>query len=55
MCHNWFHGSCVNITVQMSKKISEWFCPECKRSKDPEVLYCVCKKPYDDQQLVLFI
>uniref|UniRef100_A0A2S2Q1D7 Nucleosome-remodeling factor subunit n=1 Tax=Sipha flava TaxID=143950 RepID=A0A2S2Q1D7_9HEMI len=53
MCHNWFHGSCVNITVQMSRKISEWFCPECKRSKDPEVLYCICKKPYDDQQFYI--
>ncbi|XP_050535545.1 nucleosome-remodeling factor subunit NURF301 isoform X2 [Daktulosphaira vitifoliae] len=53
MCHNWFHGSCVGITVQMSKKITEWFCPECKRSKDPEVLYCICKKPYDDQQFYI--
>ncbi|XP_050437023.1 nucleosome-remodeling factor subunit NURF301 isoform X2 [Adelges cooleyi] len=53
MCHNWFHGSCVGITVQMSKKISEWFCPECKRSKDPEVLYCICKKPYDEQQFYI--
>ncbi|XP_015374966.1 PREDICTED: nucleosome-remodeling factor subunit NURF301-like isoform X3 [Diuraphis noxia] len=53
MCHNWFHGSCVGITVQMSKRISEWFCPECKRSKDPEVLYCICKKPYDDQQFYI--
>ncbi|VVC31946.1 Hypothetical protein CINCED_3A007015 [Cinara cedri] len=53
MCHNWFHGSCVNITVQMSKRISEWFCPECKRSKDPEVLYCICQKPYDDQQFYI--
>ncbi|XP_060876907.1 nucleosome-remodeling factor subunit NURF301 isoform X2 [Metopolophium dirhodum] len=53
MCHNWFHGSCVGITVQMSKRISEWFCPECKRSKDPEVLYCICRKPYDDQQFYI--
>ncbi|KAL4097583.1 hypothetical protein QTP88_022332 [Uroleucon formosanum] len=53
MCHNWFHGSCVGITVQMSKRISEWFCPECKRSRDPEVLYCICRKPYDDQQFYI--
>jgi len=43
----------VGITVQMSKRISEWFCPECKRSKDPEVLYCICRKPYDDQQFYI--
>ncbi|XP_050054752.1 nucleosome-remodeling factor subunit NURF301 isoform X3 [Aphis gossypii] len=53
MCQNWFHGSCVGITVQMSKRITEWYCPECKRSKDPEVLYCICRKPYDDQQFYI--
>jgi nucleosome-remodeling factor subunit BPTF len=50
ICSNWFHGSCVNITPKMSKKMSEYVCEECKSAKDTGEIYCLCQQPYDESQ-----
>lgn len=28
-CGEWFHGSCVGISMRASKKTKEWICPRC--------------------------
>ncbi|XP_065345796.1 nucleosome-remodeling factor subunit NURF301 isoform X2 [Cloeon dipterum] len=53
MCNNWYHGDCVGITEQQSKSLSEFVCNECKHAKDTKVLYCLCKKPYDDSKFYI--
>merc|ERR1719430_2314242 len=41
ICSNWFHGSCVNITPRMSKKMSEYVCDECRSAKENDEIYCL--------------
>lgn len=54
LCSNWFHGSCVDISEDMAKRIDSYVCDECKRQRETatEELYCLCKTPYDDTQWV---
>lgn len=35
-CQDWFHGSCVGITLQRAANIKEFYCPPCS-SKDPSL------------------
>ncbi|XP_061191322.1 nucleosome-remodeling factor subunit BPTF-like isoform X2 [Saccostrea echinata] len=55
LCSNWFHGSCVNISEDMAKKIDTYVCDECKKQRDTatEELYCLCRTPYDDTQFYI--
>jgi len=31
-CSTWFHGSCVNVTKEVSEGLEEWKCPSCAGS-----------------------
>merc|ERR1719305_718460 len=53
ICSNWFHGSCVNITPRMSKKMSEYVCDECRSAKENDEIYCLCRQPYDESQFYI--
>ncbi|XP_059217057.1 nucleosome-remodeling factor subunit NURF301 isoform X2 [Stomoxys calcitrans] len=53
ICSNWFHGDCVNITEEDSKKLSEFICDDCKKARDTQELYCLCKQPYDESQFYI--
>ncbi|KAM7358275.1 nucleosome-remodeling factor subunit NURF301 E(bx) isoform 2-T3 [Cochliomyia hominivorax] len=53
ICSNWFHGDCVNITEEDSKKLSEFICTDCKKARDTQELYCLCKQPYDESQFYI--
>lgn len=55
LCSNWFHGSCVDISEDMAKRIDSYVCDECKRQRETatEELYCLCKTPYDDTQFYI--
>lgn len=53
MCNNWFHGDCVGISEEMSKTLTEFVCDECKRARETQELYCLCKKPYDESQFYI--
>ncbi|XP_056018158.1 nucleosome-remodeling factor subunit BPTF-like isoform X3 [Ostrea edulis] len=55
LCSNWFHGSCVNISEDMAKRIDSYVCEECKKQRDTatEELYCLCRTPYDDTQFYI--
>lgn len=53
ICSNWFHGDCVNITEEDSKKLSEFICADCKKARDTQELYCLCKQPYDESQFYI--
>lgn len=35
-CQDWFHGSCVGITLQRAANIKEFYCPPCS-SRDPSL------------------
>lgn len=50
LCNNWFHGQCVSITEESSKSMSEFICDECKRARETQELFCLCKQPYDESQ-----
>lgn len=50
ICNNWFHGSCVGITENMSRGMSEYVCEECQNAKDNQEIYCLCRRPYDESQ-----
>lgn len=46
-CDQKCHGKCVSLTEKRLKKQGAWWCDDC--SDEPrEVLYCLCKKPYDE-------
>lgn len=49
-CNNWFHGDCVGISEESSKTLNEFVCAECKHARDTQVLYCLCRQPYDNSQ-----
>lgn len=53
LCSNWFHGDCVNITEEASKKLSEFICHDCRRARETQELYCSCKQPYDESQFYI--
>ncbi|GAB0089853.1 nucleosome-remodeling factor subunit NURF301 [Sergentomyia squamirostris] len=53
LCNNWFHGDCVNITEEDSKKLNEFVCGECKHARDTQELYCLCRQPYDESQFYI--
>jgi len=33
-CDEWYHGSCVGITLRESKKVEKYVCPKCNPSKE---------------------
>lgn len=53
MCSNWYHGDCIGITAEESKKMDEYVCDECKNAREKQVLYCLCKQPYDESQFYI--
>ncbi|SPP86933.1 nucleosome-remodeling factor subunit NURF301 isoform X1 [Drosophila guanche] len=53
LCSNWFHGDCVKITEEASKKLSEFICVECQKARETEELFCSCRQPYDDSQFYI--
>ncbi|XP_033161065.1 nucleosome-remodeling factor subunit NURF301 isoform X3 [Drosophila mauritiana] len=53
LCSNWFHGDCVSITEEASKKLSEFICIDCKRARETQQLYCSCRQPYDESQFYI--
>ncbi|XP_002092980.3 nucleosome-remodeling factor subunit NURF301 isoform X2 [Drosophila yakuba] len=53
LCSNWFHGDCVSITEEASKKLSEFICLDCKRARETQQLYCSCRQPYDESQFYI--
>uniref|UniRef100_A0A1B0DIL3 Uncharacterized protein n=1 Tax=Phlebotomus papatasi TaxID=29031 RepID=A0A1B0DIL3_PHLPP len=53
LCNNWFHGDCVGISEEDSKKLNEFICGECKHARDTQELYCLCKQPYDESQFYI--
>uniref|UniRef100_A0A182WJX8 Bromodomain-containing protein n=1 Tax=Anopheles minimus TaxID=112268 RepID=A0A182WJX8_9DIPT len=53
LCNNWFHGDCVGISEEESKKITEYICSECKHARDTQELYCLCRQPYDESQFYI--
>uniref|UniRef100_A0A1A9ZBU0 Nucleosome-remodeling factor subunit NURF301 n=1 Tax=Glossina pallidipes TaxID=7398 RepID=A0A1A9ZBU0_GLOPL len=53
ICSNWFHGDCVNISEETSKKLSEFICDDCKRARETQELYCLCRQPYDESQFYI--
>ncbi|XP_018334706.1 nucleosome-remodeling factor subunit NURF301 isoform X2 [Agrilus planipennis] len=53
LCNNWFHGDCVGITEESSKTMTEFICNECQQARDSQMLYCLCKQPYDESQFYI--
>lgn len=53
ICSNWFHGSCVGITKSMSRNMSEFICKDCKKAKEDQEIYCLCKQAYDESQFYI--
>ncbi|XP_073840777.1 nucleosome-remodeling factor subunit NURF301 E(bx) [Musca autumnalis] len=53
ICSNWFHGECVSITEEDSKRLSEFICDDCKKARDTQELYCLCRQPYDESQFYI--
>ncbi|XP_041673909.1 nucleosome-remodeling factor subunit NURF301 isoform X2 [Drosophila eugracilis] len=53
LCSNWFHGDCVSITEEASKKLSEFICIDCKKARETQQLYCSCRQPYDESQFYI--
>ncbi|XP_017300232.1 nucleosome-remodeling factor subunit NURF301-like [Diaphorina citri] len=53
LCNNWFHGDCVGITEEMSKTLTEFMCVDCKRARETQELFCLCKQPYDESQFYI--
>ncbi|XP_071445006.1 nucleosome-remodeling factor subunit NURF301 isoform X3 [Hetaerina americana] len=53
LCNNWFHGSCVGISEEDSKRMTEFVCGECRHARDTRELYCLCKQPYDESQFYI--
>ncbi|KAH8303808.1 hypothetical protein KR018_008184 [Drosophila ironensis] len=53
LCSNWFHGDCVNISEEASKKLSEFVCTDCKKARETQQLYCSCRQPYDESQFYI--
>eukprot|EP00094_Tigriopus_californicus_P011143 TCALIF_10753-PA protein Name:"Similar to E(bx) Nucleosome-remodeling factor subunit NURF301 (Drosophila melanogaster)" AED:0.03 eAED:0.03 QI:0/0.85/0.75/0.87/1/1/8/257/2554 len=53
ICSNWFHGSCVGITKSMSRNMSEFVCKDCKKAKEDQEIYCLCKQAYDESQFYI--
>ncbi|KAF5303230.1 hypothetical protein FQR65_LT19011 [Abscondita terminalis] len=53
LCNNWFHGDCVGITEESSKSMTEFICTECKRARDTQEIFCLCKQPYDESQFYI--
>ncbi|XP_068148302.1 LOW QUALITY PROTEIN: nucleosome-remodeling factor subunit NURF301 [Drosophila tropicalis] len=53
LCSNWFHGDCVNITEEASKKLSEFICSDCRKARETQQLYCSCRQPYDESQFYI--
>ena len=49
ICHKWFHGDCIGIDEQKSKKMNQFVCNNCESARSNE-LYCLCREPYDDNQ-----
>ncbi len=50
VCNNWFHGSCIGISELAAKTMSEYVCEECKKARENQEIYCICKQPYDESQ-----
>ncbi|XP_016975852.1 nucleosome-remodeling factor subunit NURF301 isoform X2 [Drosophila rhopaloa] len=53
LCSNWFHGDCVSITEEASKKLAEFICIDCKKARETQQLYCSCRQPYDESQFYI--
>ncbi|XP_017842948.1 nucleosome-remodeling factor subunit NURF301 isoform X2 [Drosophila busckii] len=53
LCSNWFHGDCVNITEEASKKLTEFICIDCQKARETQQLYCSCRQPYDESQFYI--
>ncbi|EDV95519.1 GH15750 [Drosophila grimshawi] len=53
MCSNWFHGDCINITEEASKKLTEFICTDCQKARETQQLYCSCRQPYDESQFYI--
>lgn len=55
LCSNWFHGSCVGITEDMSQTMSEFVCDGCRAADEgkEKQLYCLCQQPYDESQFYI--
>ncbi|XP_046404076.1 nucleosome-remodeling factor subunit NURF301 isoform X3 [Ischnura elegans] len=53
LCNNWFHGTCVGISEEDSKRMTEFVCGECRHARDTRELYCLCKQPYDESQFYI--
>ncbi|KAH8408542.1 hypothetical protein KR215_007131 [Drosophila sulfurigaster] len=53
LCSNWFHGDCVNITEEASKKLTEYICSDCQKARETQQLYCSCRQPYDESQFYI--
>uniref|UniRef100_A0A914DPK3 Uncharacterized protein n=2 Tax=Acrobeloides nanus TaxID=290746 RepID=A0A914DPK3_9BILA len=51
-CNSWFHGKCIGITKKKARQMESWTCDECgkKESASKELLYCLCKQPYDEKR-----
>ena len=44
----------MGITEAMSRDMTEYVCDACQTAKDDqEVLYCLCKQPYDESQFYI--
>ncbi|CAD5215337.1 unnamed protein product [Bursaphelenchus xylophilus] len=46
-CDQRVHGKCIGLTEKRVRKMGGWMCEECD-APPKEVVYCLCKKPYDE-------
>lgn len=58
-CGNWFHGSCVGVSMEAAKTMTSYLCAACSKKRSitsaawqapSGELYCVCRTPYDAQR-----
>lgn len=50
-CDQRCHGKCVGVTERRLKRQGgEWHCETCAEAGSNQVLYCVCRQPYDESQ-----
>eukprot|EP00658_Telonema_sp_P-2_P038314 TRINITY_DN27520_c0_g1_i2.p1 TRINITY_DN27520_c0_g1~~TRINITY_DN27520_c0_g1_i2.p1 ORF type:complete len:161 (+),score=20.42 TRINITY_DN27520_c0_g1_i2:220-702(+) len=58
-CGVWYHGRCVHVAEDDATSLGDdWYCPRCLvdsggESEDDAELYCLCKKPYQDDDLMI--
>merc|ERR1711899_540810 len=47
VCNEWFHGSCIGITIERARIMNEFICNRCLRMKENLEIFCLCQQPYD--------